>query len=230
MNKNIRNMLPEDILELPTLSLEDTFEFNCKACGKCCKQRHDIILTPFDLFRIATFFGRTNKEIVDRYCEVYIGDTSHLPIVRLLPVPPDNACPFLRGKKCAVHEKKPVVCRVFPLARMNVAEEDTPRYFYSGSDCRHEPKTFTVQEWIGDIALEEAEEAGRLWMDVITVLFPMMEKVQNLSEKTRNMVNSAVFVGLYLAYDNDIPFISQFRKNFESINNLLESGLAYEDV
>ena len=28
------------------MGLDDTFRFHCKACGKCCKNREDVLLTP----------------------------------------------------------------------------------------------------------------------------------------------------------------------------------------
>ena len=51
------------------LGLDDTFQFRCKGCGKCCTHREDVLLTAYDLFRIARYFGRSPAEILSRYCE-----------------------------------------------------------------------------------------------------------------------------------------------------------------
>ena len=59
--------------DIPTLGLDDTFEFTCRTCGRCCKNRDDILLSAFDVFRLAKFFKREPEYIIERYCEVYIG-------------------------------------------------------------------------------------------------------------------------------------------------------------
>ena len=36
-----------------TIGLDDSFRFHCNVCGQCCKNRDDILLNPYDLYRIA---------------------------------------------------------------------------------------------------------------------------------------------------------------------------------
>jgi len=115
MSNIFQDMSIDEIRNIKFLELDDTISFDCKICGKCCKSRHDLILTPYDVFRLARYLTRTTEEIIRNYCEVYEGQDSRLPIVRVLPRPPDASCPFLRNRKCAVHPSKPILCRVFPL-------------------------------------------------------------------------------------------------------------------
>ena len=35
------------------IGLDDSFQFHCTKCGKCCIDREDILLTPRDLFNAA---------------------------------------------------------------------------------------------------------------------------------------------------------------------------------
>ena len=35
------------------IGLDDSFQFHCTECGKCCINREDILLTPRDLFNAA---------------------------------------------------------------------------------------------------------------------------------------------------------------------------------
>jgi Fe-S-cluster containining protein len=222
-NKQIKEMMPDEIMNLPKLGLDDTFDFTCKACGKCCKHREDILLTPYDLFRIAADLHRTPKEIIERYCEVYEGGTSHFPVVRAVPVPPDNSCPFMRNRKCSIHAKKPVVCRVYPLARM-FTEEGESRYLFNGAGCKHDPKTVTVREWIGDISTEESETAGRLWRDVIFTIGPAIQPDKlKVSADIRQQILAAVFAVLWLNYDIEAPFVPQLEKKIEALKNILEA-------
>lgn len=220
MNKQIREMSDADIDNLETLGLDDTFNFQCRACGKCCKNRNDILLTAYDVFKIAKSLGRTPEEIIERYCEVYEGHTSHFPIVRLLPVPPDNSCPFLRNKKCSVHDKKPTVCRVYPLARI-YESDGRSKYYLNGSYCKHEPRPVTVREWIGDVATDESEDAGRLWRDILFTIIPHIhpDKFSDPVLKRQEVLGILVDV-LWLSYDTQKSFVPQLESKIEIIKNI----------
>ena len=92
------------------IGLDDSFRFHCTMCGKCCVNREDILLTPKDLFNIAKELGLTPVEVLEQYCETYIGDTSRIPLIRLKPRGEIKRCPLLKDHKCSVHKCKPVVC------------------------------------------------------------------------------------------------------------------------
>ncbi|SHO54132.1 YkgJ family cysteine cluster protein [Anaerocolumna xylanovorans] len=221
MSKQIHEMSFEEISKLQTLGLDDTFPFTCKACGKCCKNRRDIVLTPFDVFRIAGYLGRTPEEIISRYCKVYEGQDSHFPIVWLAPVPPDNACPFLRNKRCFVHNAKPVVCRVYPLARIYQVSGES-KYYLNGSSCSHEPKPVAVREWIGDIATEESEQAGRVWTDGLMCLLPAIHPDKLGHREDREQILRAVFAYLWLPYDTKEAYTPQLKRNLWLLKEYLQ--------
>lgn len=221
MNKQIQEMSFEEIKQIETMGLNDTFHFTCKACGKCCKNRRDIVLTPYDVFRIARYLGRTPEEIITRYCQVYEGHESHFPVVWLQPIPPNDTCPFLRNRKCVVHAAKPVLCRVYPLARIFQGSGNA-RFYFNGSSCSHDPKTVTVREWIADVALEECEGAGRIWTDILRCLLPSIHTENILKkEEDRHRILGMVYANLWLPYDTQADFTPQLKKNYE----LLQANL-----
>ena len=86
---------------------DEGFYFRCTKCGRCCRDRKDILLTPYDLDRMSKHLKIKREEIVKHYCVVYIGENSHLPIiaVKMDGVP----CPFLKSNQCSVQECKPSV-------------------------------------------------------------------------------------------------------------------------
>ena len=56
--------------EVPFLGANDTFEFACDQCGKCCRDREDILLSPLDIFHLSKATGKTGKEILEKYGEM----------------------------------------------------------------------------------------------------------------------------------------------------------------
>ena len=66
---------------MPLLEREEQFCFACAGCGDCCRGREDIVLSGFDLWRIAARL-RLPPQIVARvYCRASIGQVSHLPVL-----------------------------------------------------------------------------------------------------------------------------------------------------
>lgn len=123
------------------VSLQDDYPFECKKCGKCCKNRNDVLLNGRDVWNLARFLNITSEEFISKYCTVYIGKSSRLPVVTLRPVGQALFCPFLHNNLCSVQEAKPTVCALFPLGRIihNDALEDgdfkNPTVEYFKMDC-----------------------------------------------------------------------------------------------
>ena len=116
--------------ELPLLKRNEKFNFACVQCGECCRNRDDILLNPFDVFRLRREKKMSLQDFVEKYCEFYTGNTSKLPLMRIQfrPVYELNGfvtgtrCPFLgqteRLYHCRVHKAKPFVCFSYPLGRI----------------------------------------------------------------------------------------------------------------
>lgn len=205
------------------VNLDDTFNFKCRQCGKCCHNRDDLILTAYDIFRIAGLLGITPIEVIEKNCEVYIGDNSHIPVVRVKPKPHNEVCPFLRNGKCSVHTAKPIVCAVFPLGRA-YSSDNEELYFLQNVSCGDKGKPHTVREWLQKFGIAETDTIGRLWSDAIIYLARYMQKTKHFKKDTLNMIWNAVFHFLYLDYDIQKPFEAQLRENFEHLKLLLKVG------
>ena len=39
--------------DLPRIAAGDSFDFACAGCGGCCRGRRDLVLSGYDLYRIA---------------------------------------------------------------------------------------------------------------------------------------------------------------------------------
>jgi len=230
MDKRMQEILEN--FEKNSLGLDDTFQFKCRECGKCCKNREDILLTARDLYNIARELGRTTEYVVERYCEIYIGSGSRMPIVRLRPTGPEKACPLLRDKKCIVHRSKPVVCALFPLGRatgMQIADNGTekperflPRYFVQPATCGTQERTHTVRSWLEYFGIPVEDEFYELWTEAVTFIaefFHSIEAKEGTGKAVKILWNITISE-LYINYDPSKEIIPQFRVNMEKLRDV----------
>lgn len=204
------------------LEMNDTFEFGCSQCGDCCRNREDILLSPADLFHIAGYLEMSISDLVKKYCEVYEGSNSHLPMVRALPKIHNRVCPFLRKGKCSIHPVKPTVCGLFPLGRaMNQKGEIT--YFLQDSSCVNCTKNkVTVSDWLREFHIDESEECFRIWHEILipgTKLFGKLKK----DESIFRLMSYWFFKFFYLEYELDEEFIPQFTEKKLLLDGLVQT-------
>ena len=70
----------------PLLARDEAFSFACAGCGGCCRGREDIVLSGFDLWRIAARLRLPPRTVARAFCRGSIGRVSHLPVLRLAPL------------------------------------------------------------------------------------------------------------------------------------------------
>ena len=218
--------------DIMKIGLDDKFRFHCTMCGRCCRDRHDILLSPYDLFRIAVGLDMKPLEVCKRYCHVYVGEASRIPIVRLLPVGVDERCPFLRGNRCSVNSFKPNVCALFPLGRAicysaDSTEQNQCDYILQPVNCGDKRKTYTVREWLAGANIPVEDPIFLGWHRLIADLSSRMlalEKVSDLNFMAK--VVEVVFNKLYLSYDLMKGFEGQFNKASKKISKKMDDFFA----
>lgn len=211
------------------MSIYSKFRFNCTMCGQCCIHRDDILLNAKDMFNLATKLQMSCKEVVARFGELYIGPKSRVPIVRLRPVGEERRCPFLRPDKlCAVHEKKPTVCALFPLGRFvredaAVGDEigfDAVSYLCNDVKC-DKSRTHTVQEWLIRSNVPVEDEFFVKWSALLSVLVRVMRSAKAEDDAFRE-ASVRLSELLYLGYDTTREFLPQFLARIPQIDGLLK--------
>ncbi len=121
---------------MPLLAQDAHFSFACNGCGDCCRGREDIVLSGFDLWRIAARLRLPPQIVARGYCRASIGQVSHLPVLRLAPVKENRSnCPFLTENHCAIHDAEPLVCALYPLAQ-EISREGQVSYFSAAHRLR----------------------------------------------------------------------------------------------
>ena len=113
----------------PLLARDEAFSFACAGCGGCCRGREDIVLSGFDLWRIAARLRLPPRTVARAFCRGSIGRVSRLPVLRLAPLKAERGnCPFLTGNHCAIHDAEPLVCALYPLAQ-EITKDGQVSYF-----------------------------------------------------------------------------------------------------
>ena len=198
-----------DLSNIHFMYLNDTFTFTCTHCGACCRNREDILLNGYDIWKMGHFLDKTQLKIIEEYAEVYIGNDSKLPLVRLLPRGKNKICPFLSYGKCKIHEVKPAVCALYPLGRVYSENTDEPKYILQDVKCGSN-KTYTVNEWLIHSGIgEQSNKCAKLWGQLLMDLYPFVHGIQQFSSETKDMIYNALIYKMYLDYRYNGDFHAQ---------------------
>lgn len=221
MDKRLKTIV--DNFDKMKIGLDDTFNFDCTMCGLCCKDRDDIIFTPKDLFRIAGYLNMSIKDFIEKYCEVYIGGSSRMPIARLLAVESDRRCPFLKNNKCEINSVKPTVCALFPLGRcisfeplekMSEITANDIVYINQKPNCGNNRVVHTVREWLEKSNIPIKDEFFVKWNSALAQISMIVHDIEGkVDDDVMQEFYNKIFWLLYLIYDFKEDFFSQFDRN-----------------
>lgn len=229
MDKEIKEIM--DRLENAKVGLDEEFRFHCTQCGECCRHRDDILLNPKDVYNMSKELKIDTRELIEKYCDSYVGSNSRIPVVRLQPRGSVQRCPMLKYGKCIVHSAKPAICAMFPIGRYMVSEyapgadAGKTQYFFTNPKCGDDSETQTVREWLGAFGIPVEDEFFMGWQKTaIELVKTLTEMEHTLGRETMDIVWTAVFAGLYLNYKTDEDFMPQFNKNVQDVFSMLHGS------
>lgn len=225
----------EELAKKASMSHDDKFNFRCLACGQCCTGRDYIMMSAYDLYRAAKYLHCEPNEFLTKYCEVVVGSQSKFPVLLLRMRGRHNTCPFLKDNRCSIHEAKPSVCRIFPLARVAAIDKNdgsaNVRYIVQDIHCGSTDASVSVREWIGANDIEEDEMIYAKWSEMVgklsELLMKLFEHVQNfhLPENAFEAAFAPVAGVMYCHYDLQQEFLPQLEKNGNDLLEVLTSYL-----
>ena len=227
------------------VDLQDNYPFECQKCGKCCKHRNDVLLNGRDVWALAGLFRISTEEFIKKYCLVYIGKSSRIPVVTLRPVGKALICPFLHENLCLVQEAKPTVCLLYPLGRMirnemlKEGEFKNPKVEYFEQSCRREIENpdekkkapawweeeneHTVEAWLKRMGVEHPDSFFVSWTNMICRLCIKVIRLEKETPPgTIHRVWDLLFSAMYLWYKPDSPFEEQFVANMIIIDEFVK--------
>ncbi|RLI78751.1 YkgJ family cysteine cluster protein [Archaeoglobales archaeon] len=156
---------------LEMLRLSDKFKFLChkniECFNRCCYDLN-LFLTPYDIIRLKNRLKLTSTEFLKKYTTWHVGFKTGLPVV-VLKMRDDLTCPFVADKGCLVYKDRPSSCRLYPLARIKLRDEE---YYYIVREehCKgfDEDKEWTVEDWLEDQEVNEYNRMNDLFMELIS--------------------------------------------------------------
>ena len=220
-------------LDTMTIGVDEPFKFRCNMCGKCCINREDILLNAKDVYSLAKELNMEPKDMIEKYCETYIGDSSRFPIVMIKPRGSIKRCPLMENRKCSVHKAKPTVCAMFPIGRCITIDANNRsaklgasdiKYIFTNPACGDDAETHTVREWLGEFGISLEDEFFLEWNQTIFELGTIFHKGEKvLSEEGMMAVWNLTFVKIYLDYDMGKEFLPQFKENAAKVLALMRT-------
>ncbi len=105
------------LAQCPRLAAGEPFDFVCAGCGDCCRNRRDLVLSGYDLYRIARRLGLPPRLTADVFCKQEFAPQTLLPAVVLRPNARTGNCPFFEADACTIHAARPLACALYPLGQ-----------------------------------------------------------------------------------------------------------------
>lgn len=204
-------------LQKNSLKPEDTFKFKCEKCAKCCYETKNISLSPVDIIRLSKHFDRSNVYIIDKYCQIVVGDESKIPIIILRFSGKKKACPFLVKNRCSVQKAKPAICTLFPLGRAYISENGESRYFLPTLQCGNTTEEHRVSDWVSSLA--PYDEAYRIWNQILSEWAMLAYKLHARLD-TKGIVEFSKLMAekLYIGYSNTDDITEQLRERKKELD------------
>lgn len=159
------------------LTDQNVINFKCFpgiACfNRCCKQA-DITLTPYDIVRLKHRFGISSEAFLKSYAVPFYMDTDRLPGLKLR-TNENGECLLLDTEHgCTVYSDRPIVCRYYPLALLNIRHQDTvqAQTGYSLVKEEHcqghaEARAINIEDYRVEQGCLEYDEYNRDWYRLI---------------------------------------------------------------
>ena len=131
------------------IPIKESYRFSCTMCAHCCTGDQEVLLTPFDLYKMGRFLHyETSEELFDNGWAELVKNENNVwrPQIRF-KIKPFKYCPFLSNEldedstligRCQLHpEHKPLVCAMAPVGRIVDMEKNTEEYVFvkPAPDC-----------------------------------------------------------------------------------------------
>lgn len=114
-------MSNQDVRFNPLPWYKEGLKFQCTECGKCCTGAPGYVwVTKEEMSAIAVFLNISIELFKRKY--VRQRDNRYALVEKKSE---NNACIFLKDKKCSIYQARPAQCRTFPWWRENLNSKES---------------------------------------------------------------------------------------------------------
>ena len=168
----------------PLLGRDEAFSFACAGCGDCCRGREDIVLSGFDLWRIAARLRLPPQTVARAFCRASIGPVSHLPLV----------------------------CALYPLAQ-EISREGEVRYFLQPTGCGGTVFAARVEDYLARYDVPAREKTDVRWAQTCMELEDVVEPLDAaLEPPLRRRMQAKLWQALDFRFDEALQKLTEYQQ------------------
>ena len=235
------------LAQCPRLAAGEPFDFVCAGCGDCCRNRRDLVLSGYDLYRIARRLGLPPRLTADAFCKQEFAPQTLLPAVVLRPnartgIAPQtllpavvlrpNArtgnCPFFEADACTIHAARPLACALYPLGQAIDPATAAMEYYVQLPLCGARvsaQEQRTLQNYLDDAAITARAGIDARWAVVCTQLSDKLQQAGGRENPRYLPAARRIARALYFDYSIQDDFYPQFNANTQALWPLLDKIL-----
>lgn len=206
----------------PPLAPESPLPFRCAGCGSCCRGRRDLLLSGYDLYRLAVRLDLPPETVAEGFCDRYPGPATGFPALRIRPRKDTGSCPFLIDSRCTVHEERPLACALYPLGQTIALPEGAVSYFMQEVRCGERAPGQTLARFLSGSGIAAREPIDIRWAETCTGFMNWLA-TRAPTPLQLKWIRRQMEKSLYFAYDRAVPFLPQFEENAKALRRQLAS-------
>ena len=175
------------LAQCPRLAAGEPFDFVCAGCGDCCRNRRDLVLSGYDLYRIARRLGLPPRLTADAFCKQEFAPQTLLPAVVLRPNARTGNCPFFEADACTIHAARPLACALYPLGQAIDPATAAMEYYVQLPLCGARvsaQEQRTLQNYLDDAAITARAGIDARWAVVCTQLSDKLQQAGGREQGT----------------------------------------------
>lgn len=216
-------------------------QFRCRkgiACWNACCSNIDISLTPYDILRLKRRLGLASAAFLRQYAVPYEMEKDGIAGVKLKPAEGGTACQFMTPEGCSVYEDRPTACRYYPVALLSMRRQDeyVDRDAYALVREEHclghnEPRNLAIDEYRAEQGLQEYDEQGRGWRQLVLKKKSSGPTVGKPSVRSRQLFFMTCYdIDTFRAFVDSGPFKDLYDVPEEEIKAMLGDSLESEQA
>lgn len=220
--------------EMKFLRSKDQVPFQCRLCGKCCRNvENEVMIEPLDAYRLARFLHEKyngqfrSVEDVYTWCAHLSTLNDVFPIYLLNTTGSEDVCVFLEKGRCTVYEARPRVCRLYPFGAQPGERGRAFAYYQcmDGHAAHFTGAPVKVEDWM----YENFTKEDRAFLAEEGTFVPRLGKLlRQLTPRLKESLSYMVLYYRYLNYNMDKPFLEQYRVNMETLCTRLQEELSQQ--